>query len=155
MTSQIQLRFKLLTGRIESIQISRAATVLDAKRQLHAKLSDAPPHRQKLILTGLGTILEDGRTLSSYPQINSQNSGTTIGIIIQLPWKIYVQDPTSKIYEVEIPSSEPQVLYMQITCTVHNYSTVCENKMNRGKNSMQHKKYNHYNNYNYNHICVM
>jgi hypothetical protein len=107
MTSQIQLRFKLLTGRIESIQISRAATVLDAKRQLHAKLSDAPPHRQKLILTGLGTILEDGRTLSSYPQINSQNSGTTIGIIIQLPWKIYVQDPTSKIYEVEIPSSEP------------------------------------------------
>jgi hypothetical protein len=125
-SGQIDLRFKLLTGRIETIQISQvnlktanmccsflrcyctcilqAATILDAKRQLHSKLSDAPPYRQKFFLSE--TILEDCRTLSSYLEIDSK---TIIGVVIQLPWKIYVQDPTSKIYEVEVPSSEPHV----------------------------------------------
>lgn len=75
------------------------------------KLPSTPPHRQKLIAdyrgAGTGTILEDGQVLSSYPNIRN---GSVIFLIIQIPWKIYVHDPNSRIYDIEIPSNDPRVI---------------------------------------------
>ena len=82
---------------------------MDAKRSLHAKRADFPSHRQKLFIDfrgGSGTLLKDDRTLSSYPSVKS---GSTIVIVIDNPWKLYVQDPHGKIYDIEIPSNEPLV----------------------------------------------
>ncbi|XP_019852957.1 PREDICTED: alpha-protein kinase vwkA-like [Amphimedon queenslandica] len=107
MGEKLLLKFKGLTGFTETIEISKNATILDAKRLLHTKRADFPPHRQKLFIDfrgGSGTPLKDEKTLSSYPTIKS---GSTIVIVIDLPWKLYVQDPHGKIYDIEIPSSEP------------------------------------------------
>ena len=98
------------------------ATILDTKRKLHKKLPDTPPFRQKLIVdyrgSGTGTVLEDGRLLSSYPNIRN---GSVIFLIVQAPWIIYVQDPENKIHEIEIPSNTPKVYETTFLYTVNLY----------------------------------
>ena len=74
---------------------------------MHNKLPDAPAYRQKLISADR-TILEDGKILSSYPAVKH---GSIVSLIILEPWIVYVQDPHSKIFEIEIPSNEPEVSF--------------------------------------------
>lgn len=78
--------------------------MLEVKRTLYTKLPEAPFYRSKLIADG--TVLENNKSLSDYPSVKS---GCSINVIMQPPWKIYIHDPSSELYEIEIPSDNPKV----------------------------------------------
>ena len=88
----------------------QTAKVLELKQIISKRIHNTPPHRQKLIIDyrgqGTGTILDDDKSLSHY---SSVQNGSVLFLVLQIPFKVYVQDPRTKIYDIEIPSSNPEV----------------------------------------------
>ena len=74
------------------------------KERICRHQSDALPFLQRLVFDR-SNVLEDNRTLSSY----SLHSGAVINLILTLPHKIYVQDPSGRTHEMIIPTRDPNV----------------------------------------------
>lgn len=109
MGEKLQLKIKLLTGRIEEIEIFETSSVLQLKELIQTKVKEAATHRQKLIAdfkgAGTGTTLDDEQYLSNYPNIKNN---AILFLVMQPAYILYIQDQAEKVHEIEIPSKEPE-----------------------------------------------